>query len=130
MNTSFICSSPLSSPSVHVSPSDPTLTVENVVEVIGAVGDWEVVARRSADTRDRRVLGISDSKLQEIKLQSSSEKDKRKSVGVYWIKTVPCASWHKLARVLYQNGEERALALMKQYISKGMCIFFDYLKLD
>ena len=70
------------------------------MEVIGAVGDWEVVARRSADTRDRRVLGISDSKLQEIKLQPSSEKDKRKSVGVYWVKTVPCASWRKLARVL------------------------------
>lgn len=121
MNTkSFICSSPLSSHSACVSLADATLTVENVVEVIGEVGDWEVLSRRK--NRDRRVLGIPDSKLQEIKLQSSSEKDKRKSVGVYWVKTDPCASWSKLARVLYQNGEERALALMKQYISKGMCI--------
>ena len=107
-----------SSSSACVSPSDPTLTVENVTEVMGEVGDWERVAR----TRFRSRLDIPDSKLQEIKQQSSPEREKSRAVGGYWVNTSPVPSWEKLARALYEEGEERAAAMAKQYLPNGMCV--------
>ena len=67
-------------------------------------------------------LGVPLSKLQEINQQSSTEREKSLALGDYWVNTVPDASWKKLARVLYQPGEERAIAVMKQYLPLGMCV--------
>ena len=102
-----------SSPSACVTPSDPTLTVENVTEVMGEVRHWERVAQ---------ALSIPDSKLQEIKQQSSSEKEKSRAVGGYWVNTHPLLSWEKLALVLYSEGEELAAAMAQRYLPNGMCI--------
>ena len=118
-NIVYLLFSSLSSLSACVSPSDPTLTVENVTEVMGEVGDWERVARRVLATHG---LQIPDSKLQEIKQQSSSEKEKSRAVGGYWVNTHPHPSWEKLAQVLYDQGEERAAVMAKPYLPNGMCI--------
>ena len=91
--------------------------MENVAEVMGEVGDWEGVARGDGF---RHGLDVPNSKLQETKQQSSSERDKSRTVGEYWVNTDPNASWIKLARVLYEAGEERAAAMAKQYLPKGM----------
>lgn len=111
--------SSLSSLSACVSPSDPTLTVENVTEVMGEVQAWEKVARRDGL---RCGLDVPNSKLQEIKQQSSFERDKSCTMGEYWVNTDPDASWLKLAVALYEAGEERAAVMAKQYLPKGMCI--------
>ena len=108
----------LSSPSACVSPSDPTLTVENVTEVMGKVGNWEWVARGNC----RCGLGIPDFKLQEIKQQSYTKRDRSRLAGEYWINTDPNASWRRLANVLYEQGEDSALLMVKQYLPKGMYI--------
>ena len=120
-NIVYLLFSSLSSPSACVSPSDPTLTVENVMEVMGEVGDWEGVARRNLRPL-RRGLTIPDSKLQEIKQQSSSKKEKSRAVGEYWVSTAPDPSWEKLAQVLYEEREKRALAKTKRYLPNCMCI--------
>ena len=114
-NIVYLLFSSLSSPSACVSPSDPTLTVENVTEVMAEVENWEWVMGIFG-------LGVPASKLHEIKQQSSSEKEKRHAVGRYWVSTHPVPSWEKLARELYEEGEERALAVLKQYLPNGMCI--------
>ena len=101
----------MSSPSACVSPSDPTLTVENVREVMAEVEDWRNVGIR---------IGVPLSKLQEIRHQSSTEREKNLALGDYWV-TDPDASWERLAWVLYQKGEERPLAIVKQYLQQGMC---------
>ena len=101
----------LSSPSACVSPSDPTLTVENVREVMAEVRDWKEVGSWL----------VSLSKQQKINQQSSTEREKCLALGEYWVNTAPGASWESLARVLYQWREERALAMMKQYLQQGMC---------
>ena len=75
------------------------------------VGDWERVGSW---------LDVPYSKLQEIKQQSSTEREKSLALGDYWVNTDPHASWEKLARVLYKIGEERALAVAKQYLQQGM----------
>ena len=99
-------------PPFCVSPSDPTLTVENVREVMAEIGDWERVGSW---------LYVPYSKRQEISQQSSTEGEKCLALGDYWVNTVPDASWERLAMVLYQCGEERTLAVTKQYLQQGMC---------
>ena len=100
----------LSSPSACVSPSDPTLTVENVKEVMAeVVGNWVRVVGW---------LGVPPSKQQEISQQLSTEKERFFALVDYWVNTDPDASWEKFARVLYQKGEERALAVTKQYLQQ------------
>ena len=103
----------LSSPSACVSPSDPTLTVENVREVMAEVGNWVSVGS---------VLVVPYSKVQEISQQSSAKREKCLALGDYWVNTDPDASWERLARALYHCGEERALAVAKQYLQQGMCV--------
>ena len=90
------------------------------MEVMGEVGDGKRVARGyDLLTSD---LNIPDSKWEEIKQQSSSEKEKGHAVGRYWVNTHPDPSWKKLAQLLYDKGEERALAKTKRYLPNGMCI--------
>ena len=87
MSTVFL----LSSPSACISRSDPSLTVENVREVMAEVKDW---------VRVGRVLGVPRSKRQEIE-QQSTEREKRLALGEYWVNIAPDASWKSLARALY-----------------------------
>ena len=115
----YLLFSSLSSPSNCVSPSDPTLTVENVTEVMGVVESWKKVAKGSLNTSGLR---IPDFKIQEIKQQSSTKKDRSHSLGRYWVYTDPDASWVKLAHVLYEEEEEKALVMVKKYLPKGMFV--------
>ena len=103
------------SPSACVSPSELTLTVEKVMEVMGEVkvGKWAGVGIR---------LGVPMNKLAEIQQQSSTGREKSRAVGEYWVQYVPHASWEGLATALYRSGEERAAVMAKQYLPKGMCI--------
>ena len=80
------------------------------------VGDWREVGALLG-------LNVPPSKLEEISQQSSTEREKSLALGDYWVNTAPDASWERLATKLYQEGEERALALTKQYLQqqKGMC---------
>ena len=85
--------------------------MENVREVMAEVGNWFNVGTE---------LGVPYSKLQIIQ-QSSTEREKSFALGDYWVNTAPDASWEKLARVLYQFEEERALGVVKQHLQQGMC---------
>ena len=113
-NIVYLLFSSLSSPSACVSPSDPTLTVEKVTEVMGEVGDRE---------RVWGVLGVPHSKLAEIKQQSSTEGEKSRALSQYWVNCCPDASWGRLTTILYLVGEERAAVMARQYLPmKGTCI--------
>ena len=83
------------------------------MEVMGEVGEWDMVAIE---------LGGPMLKIVEIKQQSSTEREKSRAVGEYWVQYVPHASWERLATALYWRGEERAAVMAKQYLPKGMCI--------
>ena len=86
--------------------------MENVREVMAEVGNWEKVGGE---------LNLPFSKLQEIRLQSSTERVKSLAVGDYWVNTDPEASWEGLTSVLYHKREERALAVTKQHLQQCMC---------
>ena len=87
--------------------------MKNVREVMAKVGNWVDLGGS---------LGVPLYKLIAIKQQSSTEREKRLALGRYWVNTAPDASWKGLAQMLYQGGEERALAVMKPYLQQGMCI--------
>ena len=132
-NIVYLLFSSLSSPSACVSPSDPTLTVENVMEVMEKVEHWEGAKRGYASHRTGRgvhfselkevTLGVPYPKVRDIRRQSSSTEDRCLTIVEYWISTHPDASWKNLASTLHRKEEERALAVMKlkQYLPKGMC---------
>ena len=87
--------------------------MENVREVMAEVGYY---------TRVGGMLGVPDSKQQEINQQSSTQREKHLAMGDYWVNTVPGASWEGLAWELYQEREDRAVALTKQYLQQqGVC---------
>ena len=83
--------------------------MENVREVMAEVGNWVMVGDW---------LGVPRSKRQEIIQQSSTEREKSLALGDYWVNTHPEASWEKLATALYQVGEEKAVAVTKQYLQQ------------
>jgi len=112
-NIVYLLFSSPSSPSACVSPSDPTLTVENVAEVMGEVEKRELVWD---------LLDVPGSKLTEIQQQSSTEEEKTHAVSQYYVNRDPHPSWDRLALSLYVSGEERAAVMAKQYLPKGMCI--------
>ena len=112
-NIVYLLFSSLSSPSACVSPSDPTLTVENVTEVMREVGNRK---------RVWGVLGVPSSKLTKLQQQSPTEEEKTRAESQYYVNCVPTACWKNLARSLYVRGEERALVMANQYLPKGMCI--------
>ena len=87
--------------------------MENVREVMAEVMDWRGV---------RSWLDVPESKLEEISQQSSTEREKSLALVDYWVNTDPDASWEQLAMVLYLKGEEKAAAVMKQYLPQGMCV--------
>ena len=93
-----------------MSPSDSTLTVDSVLEVMGKVQKWKEVGGGIFG------LGIPDSKLDEIEEQSSTEMEKSHQVGLYWVNTHPDPSWEELGKTLYQWGEETAAMMVKQYL--------------
>ena len=103
----FFTRSPHCPPLPLVSPSDSTLTVDSVLEVMGKVQEWELVGI---------VLGAPESKLHEIKEQSSTEIEKSHQVGRYWVNTHPDPSLERLGRALYYYGEETAGMMLKQYL--------------
>ena len=106
---------------VVMSPSDATLTVENVMKVMREVGDWKGVGCWH---------NIPASKIAEIKRQPCTESEKSCALGAYWVNTDPHASWELLAWALYRNGEEKAAAMAKQYLPKGIIILCDSIKID
>ena len=68
-------------------------------------------------------LDVPHSKWEEISQQSSTEREKCLALGDYWVNTDPDASWERLATVIYYWGEERAVAVAKQYLQQeqGVC---------
>ena len=83
--------------------------MENVREVMAKVGDWKGVGG---------MLGVPPSKLLQISKPSSTVREKRLAVGDYWVNTAPDASWERLAVVLHQWGEKRAVAVTRQYLQQ------------
>ena len=83
------------------------------MEVMEKVKNWELVV-------DDMGLMIPDCKLQEIKERPSTEREKIFAVIEYWFNTYPSVSWIGLTKTLYRKAEERAVAMARNYLQKGV----------
>ena len=108
-----------------VSPSDPTLTVENVREVMAEVGDWVEVATFLEITDFVQEI-VKDKAFERVFKgeEKLSEREASCLMGEYWVNTDPDASWEKLSMVLYHaKNAEKATAMAKQHLPQGMDIY-------
>lgn len=79
--------------------------------MIREVADWEKLGGG---------LEVPKSKVAQIKQQSSTEGESHQALAEYWVNTDPDASWMWLAMSLYRKGEEKAAAMAKKYLPKGL----------
>ena len=93
--------------SVCVSPSDPTLTVKSVREVMAEVGKWEEVATFLKITYVRDLVKYEASR----RVGGGREASKREEgclVREMWVNGDPDASWEQLSMALYHvKGADR-----------------------
>lgn len=79
-------------------PPDPTLTLPNVITVVGMVKNWKVLGG---------YLLVPDSKMKT-----------REEMLDYFITTTPGASWETLAGHLYYMQQDKALEKMSDYLKR------------
>ena len=109
--------------SACVSPSDPTLTVERVREVMAEVGNWEKVATFLKIPDFVRELVKDEAPERVGGEREASEREEGCLMGEMWVNADPDASWEWLSMALYHvKSEEKAAAMAKQHLPQGMCI--------
>ena len=107
--------------------SDPTFTVDNVVQVISAItGDWKdgVYAYGLAGE-----LLVPITVQEKIAKRHSSVKDQQIALAKYWVRIVFNASWSTLAGALHFLDEKAALEIcVNNYldVEQGELIFSHY----
>ena len=100
---------------VHVWPvpsADPSLNINNLLLVLTTVKDLDTLGRFDYG------LGIPHAVRDEIRNSSAykTEEEKKEALLLYYINTVPVASWANVAGALHGMGEERALQAAKLFL--------------
>ena len=101
-------------------PPDPTMTVDNVTQVINKIeGDKSKVVRISLG------IDIPSSVIEEIERRSST--DKNKAYANYYVNYHPNPSWEDLTWELYWKNEFAAARESKSFMSTGKyCHYITY----
>ena len=90
-------------------PSDPTLTVENLLRVMEKV----------TDGRAEEVWGklIDSTILEDISSKCSTERELVNTCTDIYVKCKPDSSWEQVASGLYREGETAAVEEVRSYLS-------------
>ena len=91
-------------------PTDPSLTLANLTQLLQDVGDWNYLGR----SLDIPYL-VRDS----IPSQDSSQSERMKALGEWYLNNHPCPSWRHVAHALYVNREHGVLEVLKSRYLKG-----------
>ena len=91
--------------------TDPTLTHANISTVTATVP-------LEHDELGGRVLGVPESKREEIHQQSSSAAEERERLIHYYLNYSPYASWSHLAGMLYRGQHHDALSSTRKFIKR------------
>ena len=90
------------------SPSDSTLTLENVTRVIASVIDWDSLGHWM----------VPKPKLDQISEQYTDKEQRMAAMVREWLESSPNVSWAILAEGFYCDEEKRALEEVKGYLQK------------
>ena len=92
--------------------ADSTLTINNLRTVTSSVRDWYDLGNYHYG------LGVPYTVLNKIRDNPAmTEEDKRTEVLLYFLRNVPMASWEMVAGALYWRKEERALQVVKKFLT-------------
>ena len=109
------CRMDLFSCSAHVlfsmfSPTDPSLTLTNLTQLLEDVRNLEQVIL---------YLDVSLSVRNSIYTQQSSVSERKKAYWEWYLNNHPCPSWRHIANALYMNKEHGVLEVLKSRYLKG-----------
>ena len=90
-------------------PTDPSLTLTNLNQLLQDVGDWYLVGDG---------LNIPSTVLSSIQSHSSGS-ESVKAFGEWYLNNHPCPSWRHVARALYEWKEHGVLEVLKSRYLKG-----------
>ena len=94
------------------SPTDPSLTLTNLTQLLEDVRDLVFVTGN---------LDIPFSVYNSITTQQSSESEGRKAFWEWYLNNHPCPSWRHIANALYKSKEHGMLEVLKSRYLKGEC---------
>ena len=94
------------------SPTDPSLTLTNLTQLLEDAGYLEYVTD---------YLDIPRSVYNSITTQQSSESEWRKACWEWYLNNHPCPSWRHIANALYVSREHGVLEVLKSRYLKGEC---------
>ena len=86
--------------------SDPTLTTDNVVQVIELVNDWDSLSNDI----------VTSSLLSDIQMNFYTKSKISTECASYYVHCHPESSWTHLASHLYSNGEFAAVEKLKPFL--------------
>ena len=92
--------------------SDGTLTTSNVCQALASVKDWHRLGYYASGLRVPPAVGddIQDNR------PNKTEEEKKTEMLVYYLHTVPQASWQTIAGALYYMEEVTALEAVKRFL--------------
>lgn len=104
---------------VPLSPSDPTLTTENLLEKCREVKNW----RRLGE-----LLEVPQSKLDEARRFYQVNSQRKEFLLSHWVHTHPAPSWKMVARSLQEMGQRRlAKKVAAKYVKGKMSIGYTFM---
>ena len=91
-------------------PTDPSLTLANLTQLLQDVRDWYLVGLS---------LNIPRLELDNIQSQHSSQSERVKALWEWYLNNHPCPSWRNVAHALYVHKEHGVLEVLKSRYLKG-----------
>ena len=91
--------------------ADPTLTINNLRLVMASVKDWYYLGRYGG-------LNVPEAVCVEIRASTAyqTEEEKKEALLLYYLDTMPMASWQDVAGALHYRKEETALQAVKVFL--------------
>ena len=92
--------------------ADPTLTINNLRLVMASVKNWYWLGLSSGG------LDVPGTVCEEIKASTAyqTEEEKKEALLLYYLHTMPMASWQNVAGALHWRKEETALQAVKAFL--------------
>ena len=92
--------------------ADPTLTINNLRLVMASVKDWYYLGRYDGG------LYVPTAVCNEIEDSTAyqTEEEKKEALLLYYLHTMPVASWQNVAGALHYQEEETALQAVKAFL--------------
>ena len=95
--------------------ADPTLTINNLRLVTASVKDWYHLGRCIGG------LGVPVAMCNDIRSNTAykTEQEKKEALLLYYLHTVPMASWPRVAGALHWREEKTASQAVKNFLKQA-----------